>query len=168
MAKKSERAVAVKEERAIIAFEDSAWFQRLINSARHAMDEYNTAKTELGSQLKWVEIETKHKIGELIAKSEEKANLKEIVELAAEKLGLSQRVVYQCVQVYKAFPKISDIPEGKSIGWTRLVNVHVKEGGVDPKECKHTKYRVIRVKICNECGRRETIEEDVEEDDSDR
>jgi hypothetical protein len=67
-------------------------------------------------------LETYHEIGKLIS-SQHDASVQQI----SKDSGISQRTLERCVQFYKKFPRMEDLPEGKNISWNKVVNLLLPE-----------------------------------------
>lgn len=137
------------------------WFKEFSEKVEAVMEEYNNAKVEFTFSLKWEEITAKHKLGELVEKYKSKAPSEDkFVQETAEKLHMSKRSLYQCVQFYNKFPKLDKVPGGKEMNFTKIVKNFLTEGGTDPANCKHKEHREIVIRVCKSCGRRETVKDE--------
>lgn len=80
---------------------------------------------------RWALVEGYHLLGERIAMDEQyqiyaKGNQKMLAILAGN-IGLGERTLYYAIEFYNKFPVLEDVPEGKNISWTKLVNKYLPE-----------------------------------------
>jgi hypothetical protein len=138
----------------LVPVTQTPWFQEMVDEIYQYLDEYRVERTELVFNLKWGEITAKHNVGKLLDKYAKKAeNVDDLLQETAEKLDISTRSLYDCMALYRKYPKVDSIPEGKSIGFTRLMRVYVK-GDADLAGCLHKRTKIIKVEVCLDCGKR--------------
>ena len=111
------------------------------------------------------DIEWRHKLGEAIANS---ALLKkyahgkgEFIERIGRDLKMSKSLIYQCVDFYEKYPKLSTAvetfsPEKKALKWSDI-RLTLKSGDQEEGTCDHKKINtttlvITRVK-CRDCGK---------------
>jgi hypothetical protein len=149
-----------KSKELSVDFKETAWFKNMLEEAKYAVDEFKTAMVELKYQLEWHKIVFRHKIGELLLKNEDKVeSFPELIKYIADELDMSERWIQYAVKLYKVFPNVDKIPEGKSITITRLIKNYLTDGAmIDPKGCDHPTWKEIKIRICTKCGKQERIE----------
>ncbi len=142
-------------------FTQDGWYESLIKSIKQAVDEYTTESGELRFALKWAEVQVMHKIGQLVADSENRVqHVSLLVKEVSRSIKLSERNVYYCLSFVRTYPELQAAPEGKSISWNRLKKVYLTEGGSvgSATECPHGEWTEVTIRICGLCGKRETVQ----------
>ncbi len=91
------------------------WYQNLI-------DDCKTIITERRFNACWEVIQCKWEIGDF---KRVKIYGKKIVQGLAESLKVSERDVWYCIQFRKKYPDLNNLPEGKAISWTKIVNEYL-------------------------------------------
>lgn len=159
MSKKPKEVAVVSQSAG--EFAGSAWFEKLVQKAKAAIEDYSAARTELVFLAKWKELQTRHLIGKLIDENASRvASADLLVQEVAGALGMSERLAQYCLKFYRTYPDIEKVPEGKSISWTRLVSVYLTEkSSVSPDGCPHKSFDIVQFRVCRKCGKREEVKQ---------
>jgi hypothetical protein len=85
---------------------------------------------------RWTLIEAYWQLGKLLTEKAKELP-KGYVRALAPELKVKERLLYQTIQFYKAYPDLSKLPMGKNISWHRIANnllpAH-KETKISPEE----------------------------------
>lgn len=108
---------------------------------------------------RWTLIEAYHQAGRIIKELNETPDnplgKEDLVQALAGKIGKSERMLWYAVKFYEIYPDLNALPEGKNIGWNKVVTKYL----TSPKEenCLHENTKTIVIKKCEDCGK--TIKE---------
>ena len=82
---------------------------------------------------RWALIEMAHSIGQMITEfaEQEQVSMSSFLTTLSQKVGRDERTLYRAARIYKNFPDISKIPDGKNASLNKLNNLLA-----DPKENK--------------------------------
>lgn len=137
----------------------SDWFKGVIEEMRATI-------VEAVFTSRWVIIEAKWHLGDLILKNQErllKAGVKKskIPDLIAEELKKktkqdskkaripSKREIYRCMRFRKEYPDLDELPGGKNISWHKIANRLLPGKEL---ECQHKNLKKIEVWKCEGCS----------------
>lgn len=124
------------------------------------VEELKTLLVEAEFNSRWMLIEAYHAAGKMISEvhqSEGNPMSKEqLVQTLAGKIGKSERTLWYAVKFYEVYPVLDSLPEGKNIGWAKVVKKYLTTP--DQEICLHPAEKVIKIEItkCDDCGK--TIE----------
>ena len=97
---------------------------------------------------RWALVEGYWKLGERVEKDKDfkrfaKGN-KDACKTLARNLGISDRTLYYAMQVYRKYPELGKIPDGKNISWNKLITLYLPAPKEDPTPpLPKGKYQVI-------------------------
>ncbi len=129
--------------------ENQEWYQALIDECRA-----NLAEAEF--QARWSLIEGYHRIGTLILQDislfeREKIYGEKIVQSVAKSLSRSPRSIYYALNFAKKFKKLDEMPEGKTITWSKIVRSYLTDKSEDrPEDVVGRNYPHFH--RCSACG----------------
>ena len=110
--------------------QNQEWYENLVEECKAII-------TEAVFTSRWALVEGYWKLGERV--SGENKNFErnaiygeKIVQGLAESLDTSSRTVHYALQVYKKYPDLTQLPEGKNITWNKLITKYLPE----PKDNK--------------------------------
>lgn len=91
----------------------------------------------------WALVTAHHYIGKLIVESFD--DVPAVLPSLSKKCGRSERTLYRAIKLYKTFPTLDSIPEGKSISMNKLNTKYLTEPGEAKEEkCYHCKIHCPR------------------------
>lgn len=108
------------------------------------LEEIKGILTEGEFQSRWVLIETYHSIGKLLL--EQKEDITKLVHDTAVGLQRSERQLWYAVKFAQKYKNINELPEGKNISFTKIVNKYL----TNPKEEEGT-HEHIPIQLCSIC-----------------
>jgi len=111
-----------------------------IQKTEDVASEIKAIITEYEFSSRWSMLECWHAVGQKII--ETKAD---IGNLAIE-LGRSERTLEYAVQFARKFPKLEEVPEGKSISWRKITQHYLPTAKKEKEE--HSHIWEIRCKVC--------------------
>lgn len=116
------------------------WYNLLV-------DDCKAIVTEAVFISRWTLVEGYHILGDRIVNDIEyqkyaKGNEDFLVRLAGNLNGISTRTLYRAIQFYKKYPVLENVPEGKNISWSKLVNKYLPEH--TGKEEKSNHARILK------------------------
>lgn len=138
---------------------DEEWYQSML-------EEMKATITEAVFTSRWVIIEAKWRLGDLIIKNKERfegagvkdseipevitKSLKEATEKEEKRTHLpSKREIYRCVRFRKEYPDLSKLPGGKNISWHKIANRLLPGKEL---ECPHDNLEKVEVWKCKDCN----------------
>jgi hypothetical protein len=98
------------------------------NSTEELIEEIRGVLTEGIFASRWDLLECYHKVGVLLIDAEKKTP--KIVSTVTQEIPQQRRTIYRCIQFVKKYPNINELPEGKNISWSKIINKYL------PKETK--------------------------------
>lgn len=145
----SEKIVPKTVPREIVSTE---WFQGILTEIKATIIESAFAS-------KWIVIEGKWKIGDLLLKAKKKfkevgvkeETLPSFLSEILEKMNIriSEREIYRCMRFRKVYPDLKELPGGKEISWHKISNRLLPGRAVD---CSHPAFNEITSYKCKVCG----------------
>lgn len=118
-------------------------------------DELKELLIEAEFSSRWTLIQAYHTAGKMIKElCDHPDNLlgkDRVVQVLAEKIGKSERMVWYASKFYEKYPVLDELPEGKNIGWNKVVTKYL----TTPKEeaCGHEHTKTITIEKCEDCGK---------------
>ena len=141
-----------------LEIQNQDWYEQLILDCKSIIVERVTnSKTEL--------IKGYLEVGERISTDEnyQKSSHgnQEFVDRLFKDIGIGKSTGYKCLQAYEKFvvpfkdidEAITNLPDGKSISWTRIVNQYLPDKDGKVKECDHE-----FIMMCKYCFKRKSSE----------
>lgn len=139
--------------------ESEDWFKAML-------EEMKATIVEAVFTSRWVIIEAKWRLGDLILKNKEKLkeagvkeskipeliteSLKEVAKREGKETKLpSRREVYRCIRFRKKYPDLDELPGGKNISWHKIANRLLPGKEL---ECQHENLKKIEVWKCEDCN----------------
>lgn len=110
--------------------------------------EIKTIITEHVFMSRWTLIEGYWSVGKLIRENNED-DVTDLLQRLAVDLDLSERTLWYAVKCFDKFPDINQIPEGKNISWTKIINKYLTDGS---KKNQDNPRRSIEDVFQNEFG----------------
>ena len=107
-----------------------SWYQDLLVGCRILIGDINTKRFQL--------VEAYWKLGRNISDNIplERKDVygDDLIGFLALDLGVSKRTIYYCKQLYKKYPELDKIPEGKDISWNKLVTKYLPQSDGMPMD----------------------------------
>ena len=145
---------------------EKEWFNETIEDLKAINIEYTYLERQSRIKKYW-------EIGQAIRAQvplfeQEKLFGRNIIKLVAKSINLSPRLMYDVmkfVDMYDTFEEVENLPEGKNLTWTKIVENYLRENkGSRPRKKKEPDWH-----ICPQCGKSFVdIDEHVHSEDDER
>ena len=107
-------------------------------------EEIKQLLTEAEFTARWTMIEAYHRVGQLILSLE--GEVSQFVKQVSVKVGKSERTLWHAVKFAKMYERVEDLPEGKNIGWGKIVRKYLTDPSKPDEACQH-----LPITICAKC-----------------
>lgn len=85
---------------------------------------------------RWVLLETYWEVGRLLSSVEGYADR---IEEFAQRLSQRPKTIHYCIELYKAYPRLESLPEGKNVSWYKICKTLPPYEKVKTKKRRQTK-----------------------------
>ena len=109
------------------------------------VDECKALLVEGEFTARWTLIVTYHKLGQMILEEAKDSPITEFTETVSVAVGRSERTLWHAVKFAKLYKKVDDLPEGKNIGWGKIVRKYLTDPGKPEEVCQHEPITICRI-----------------------
>ena len=106
-------------------------------------EEIRQLLTEADFTARWTMIEAYHRAGQLILTLE--GEISQLVKQVSVKVGKSERTLWHAVKFAKMYKRVDDLPEGKNIGWGKIVRKYLTDSSKPEEVCQHEPITICRI-----------------------
>ena len=126
------------------------------------LDDCEGIVTEAVFTSRWALVEGYWTLGQRIAQDAEKAPITELLQALAEDLKTGERTLWYAVQMFRKYPQLDTVPEGKNISWNKLITKYLPAPKKET-ECNH-EWEDEVCERCTICGKKRKKGEGHEQD----
>jgi hypothetical protein len=100
------------------------------------VEEIEALITEVDFNARWMRIEARHHVGEMLRKNEKEHEMRitDLVEKCAERGNVGERELWYYVKLYDMFPDLALLPEGKNASFSAIKKKYLTESSSEREE----------------------------------